>query len=140
MSFTLIDSYKHYGLSIYRDTDSDKEYAVGTEEEINAAAREYILETLWAFNAEFIYNHIPIVKYDRNEKHTIAAIKMLQEKLDERANEIVRLLLGDNLESFIEEAIDCDGVGHFLASYDEVELESDEVEGLPVGLIAFRLN
>lgn len=137
MSFTLSSS-KYYGLSIY--TDSDEEYAVGTEEEVNAAAREYILETLWAFNAEFIYNHIPIIKYDRNEKHTIAAIKMLQEKLCEDANEIVRLLLGDALESFIEEAIDCDGIGHFLSPYDGLDIDSDEVEGLPVGLIAFRLN
>lgn len=104
--------YDHHGIPVY--SYDGQEYAVAeTEDAIREAAEESIRETLWAFNAEFIANYIPNI-----DKRGIDAIREMQEKLCESANPIVEALLGDSLEDAIEAAIDADGPGHFLSSYD----------------------
>lgn len=82
------------------------------DEEADKAAKEYCLETVWAFNSDFLSAHIKALGSTE--------IRAIQEKLCEGANEALLKLLDDR-EHFAEDAIKCDGREHFLASYDGEE-------------------
>ena len=100
----------------------NQEYLVLTDEEANDATKDYILDSLWAFNSDFILNHSSL---DNWSARTEKAISKMQESLCEDANEIVKALIAD-MDEFISDAIDADGRGHFLAGYDGEENEEDE--------------
>ncbi len=97
-------------------------YLVLDEEEADQYVRDRILESLWAFNTDFILSHSRIEINETNEDAILKALKQMQEKLCENANPLVRALLDDE-ESFIEDAVEADGRGHFLAGYDNEEHE-----------------
>jgi hypothetical protein len=97
----------------------NQEYLVCTDEEADQEVKENILESLWAFNTDFILSHSKIENYsDRTEK----AFRKMQEELCESANEIVKTIIED-LDEFVEDAISADGRGYFLAGYDGNENE-----------------
>jgi hypothetical protein len=96
----------------------NEEYLVLTEEEAEDRAKTDILDSLWAFNTDFILEHTNIDWNDRIEK----AMKKMQEELCEDANEIVKAMITD-FDQFVQDAIDADGRGHFLAGYDGEENE-----------------
>jgi hypothetical protein len=98
-----------------------EEYLVLTDEEADERAREYILDTLWAFNAEFIASHT----VDGLEDDAIKALREIQSKLCESANSLIKSMIHD-MDHFIEDAISSDGRGHFMSSYDGEENESGE--------------
>jgi len=50
-------------------------------------------------------------------------IRVAQETLDDKCNEYFIRLIGDYYDYFVQEAIDADGAGHFLNSYDGQEYE-----------------
>lgn len=108
-----------YGDNAYDANGS--EYLVLTEDEADELAAERIKESLWAFNAEFISSH---TKHGLDDDQ-IKALKEMQGKLCESANSIVEALIED-LDHFIEDAIRCDGRGHFISSYDGEEYEVGE--------------
>lgn len=124
-------SHTHYGLVIH-DID-DRDYAVGTDEQATAACREYIRDSLWAFRPGFIAKYTP-------DGVDAEVIECLVEKKYEEANEAIARLIGDRLGDFIDDAIKSDGRGHFLAGYDGNEIDSSDVDGLPTGLVAYRIN
>lgn len=95
------------------------EYLVLTEEEAEERAREYIRESLWAFNAEFLVGHMK-VELDAED------IRVIQEKRCESCNEMMLALVGDNLEDLMDDAIASDGRGHFINTYDFEENESGD--------------
>jgi len=100
----------------------NQEYLVCTDEEADQEVKENILDSLWAFNTEFILRHSKIECIsDRTEK----AFKKMQMELCESANEIVKAIIED-LDEFVEDAISADGRGHFLSSYDGTENEIEE--------------
>lgn len=99
-------------------------YLVLDEEEADQYVRDRILESLWAFNAEFILSHSRIDVDETNEDDILKALKSMQEKLCENANPLVRALLADE-ENFIEDAVEADGRGHFLSNYDSQENETN---------------
>jgi hypothetical protein len=94
------------------------EYMVLTEDKANEKAKEYILDSLWAFNSSFIIQHSKVLDYDKGSEQIIKAI---QEQC-ENGNEAMKKLI-DNLDEFVEEAIEADGRGHFLNTYDGQEHE-----------------
>ena len=98
-----------------------QEYMVLTDSEADERAKEDILESLWAFNTNFILSHTDINWDERTEK----AIKKMQSELCEDANEIVKAMIKD-LDEFVEDAISADGRGHFLNRYDGEENEEGE--------------
>jgi hypothetical protein len=125
--------WKHYGLDVY-EVDGE-EWAVGTDAQATRAAREDILDHLWAFNASFIGRLVGLT--DAEEK----ALEKMQRDLSEDANALVRRIVGErNIDKLVREAIREDGRGHFLSGYDGEERESDEIEGLPKGKFAYRQN
>lgn len=105
-----------------------EEYRVLTEYEADEAARAYIDDSLWAFNADFILEHSKVSRYDEQTfNRTVKALERMQELLCEDANAIVEALIED-LGDFEDEAIDSDGRGHFLAMYDGEENETEDGE------------
>ena len=93
------------------DFDSEH-YLVYTDEEADEAVRENIEEMVWAFNASFLQAHTGV---DAN------AIEKIQE-MCESANEPLTAMLKD-FDHFVNDAVSCDGRGHFLAPYDHEENE-----------------
>ena len=97
-------------------TYGQNSYLVLTDEEATERCKDYIKHTLWAFNPAFIQEYVSI---------DIKTLEKISE-LCESANPIIKNLLGENLDDFMESAIQCDGRGHFLSSYDGEEHEEDE--------------
>lgn len=91
----------------------DDNYLVLTKEEADEAAKEYIEESVWAFNAEFICGY---------GSKLIPMVKAYQEKECEGANDAILELITD-LDDFTRRAIKADGRGHFMNSYDGREHE-----------------
>jgi len=111
-------------VSSYNDCSFESgnaEYLVLTDEEADEKTLEYIKDTLWAFNADFIVcnSNMP------NEQNLINSIKKMQHELCEDANPLIEALIED-IDDFVESAIQADGRGHFLSGYDGEEIEEDE--------------
>ena len=93
-----------------------EEYMVLTDVEAQNLAYDSMDDTLWAFNASFLYGY---TLNNIEQEH----IEKIQE-LYEDANPIIRALLGDDKERMFDDAIGCDGRGHFLNTYDGDEIEA----------------
>ena len=98
-----------------------QEYFVLTNEEADEKAKDYILDSIWAFNTEFIARHTTA---DLNER-AIKSLRKMQEELCESVNGLIKSMIND-LDYFVEDALSCDGRGHFMSSYDGAENEQDE--------------
>lgn len=92
------------------------EFLVLDDQEADEKAKEYIEDSLWAFNPSFLSGETGLP-----EEVFIA----LQEKCED-ANDTIIELLGNKLDDFVENAVSCDGRGHFLPSYDGTENETAE--------------
>ena len=93
----------------YRYAGTD--YFVGTYEAAVEAVKEYIKESAWAFNANFLAAFCDIPE---------EVFTALQDKC-EGANEAVLTCIeraDGGLDEFTEQAISADGIGHFLNSWD----------------------
>jgi len=120
-------TYDHYGLEVY--SLGDKEYAIGDDKEADKVCTEYIKDTAWAFNADFILGQCGL-PFSGAE-----SLKSMQEKSCEGANDFILALIEKTcgIEDFTESAISADGRGHFLSPYDGEENE----EG---GYFIYRIN
>lgn len=101
-----------------------REYAVFTDEEADYATKSNILDSLWAFRPHFILRHTAFygtstIEADEAFEESLA---ILQERACEDANPVVRALIRD-IDEFVQDAIEADGRGHFLALYDGEEHE-----------------
>ena len=105
--------YDYYNLPVF--TIGGAEYAIASDEdEANEACKEYIKETIWAFNADFLSNHISSLDAED--------IDALRQNKCESMNEALRKLV-DDFDAFVDDTISSDGLGHFLSSYDGECLE-----------------
>lgn len=112
----------------------NQEYFVLTDEEADEKAAEEIKNSLWAFNADFIIQHCKNYNNMDNFEYN-AAIESLQEAQEhscESLNGLVYALI-DDIDEFIQDAINADGRGHFISYYDGEENEEN-------GLYIYRLN
>ena len=105
------------------------DFLVLTDKEADEKCKDYIKDTLWAFNTSFILEHMRGYKNtnDFEDRCITNALSKLQEDLCESANPLIERLI-DDLDEFVKDAVDADGRGHFLASYDGDEREV-EVDG-----------
>ena len=104
------------------------EYKVLTDEEADETAKDEILNSLWAFRAEFVLHH---TAFYEDSTHTedqafIEALQDLQGRIAESATPIVKALIKD-LDEFASDAIDADGRGHFISWYDGREHEQNDL-------------
>ena len=113
-----------YGESTY--TIDGEEWLIVSSADAIELAHESIKELVWAFKASFLSSFTGIDK---------AVFEALSEKC-EGGNEAILSLIEANggFSSFAEEAISCDGLGHFLSPYDGEEIRLDNE------YMAFRMN
>lgn len=100
-----------------------REFLVCSDKGRDQEARNYIRESLWAFNADFIAAH---ARGDLGH-NAEEALKAAQEKLCEGANELVFSMIR-SFRKLADDAIRADGHAHFLNTYDGNE---DEIEIAP---------
>lgn len=98
-----------------------REYMVLTDEEAYQAASDYINDFVWAFNSNFIIEHSNVLDYDNASEKVVKAI---QDQC-ESGNEAMKKLIND-MDEFVQDAIDADGRGHFLNTYDGEEYEAKD--------------
>lgn len=98
------------------------ELLILTEEEANERAADYIRETLWAFNANFLWKYMP-------EGLAADDIEALRGDRCESVNDAFLALVGDNFDRLVEDAIAADGRGHFLNSWDGEEYDLEDESG-----------
>mgnify|MGYP003132135936 FL=1 len=91
----------------------DEDYLVLTDEQADDWVREDIEQMVWAFTPSFLSAHTGYVDED--------VFKWLQQKC-EGANDAIMSMIKD-FDAFVEDAVACDGRGHFLAGYDGIEHE-----------------
>ena len=117
-------AFAHYDAGSFGFADYDEaqnnidseDCLVYTDEEADKAVRDYIEESVWAFTPSFLRAHT-----DHRARVTVEAIAKLQE-MCESANEPLKAMIKD-FDAFVEDAVSCDGRGHFLAPYDHEENE-----------------
>ena len=88
------------------------------KDSVRKAVKEEIKQSVWAFVPSFILPYI-------DENIELRDLEKMQKELCEGANEIVLSLIGNRLDDFIDDAIEADGAGHFLAQYDHKEIKSN---------------
>ena len=92
------------------------EYAVAAnEEEADNATRQYIEDSICYFNSSFLAEHSDVPE----EVFEFLANKGFFN------NEAYKSMIYD-MDDFVDDAIDADGRGHFLGSYDGKEYEIGE--------------
>lgn len=106
------ERFNHYGLRVF--SVGRAEYAIGTDLECDEACKAYTLEALWAFNSEFLANYTVL---------TADELDSLRGDRCEDCNAAIVALVGDDIDELVEDAIGCDGRGHFLADYDGYEYD-----------------
>ena len=106
------------------EMEDGSEWLVLDEDEANELAREEIEDSLWAFNPNFIVRHMG--NWDKlttkQESDLIGALGQIQGSLCENCNPLVAAIIED-MDEFVYDAIASDGRWHFLARYDDVEVE-----------------
>ncbi len=105
----------------------DAEFVVHTDEEADNACREYIYDSIEYFNASFLSKYMDL---------DMEAIETLQKSSVRDLGKIFHKLIGA-FDDFVEEAINTEGRGHFLASYD---FEENEVEVNGTTYYIYRTN
>ena len=116
--------YNHYGLTILEV--GNNEYAIGTEDEADEATHEYIEGSVWAFNADFLASMTDM---------PCEIFEALQPQCESSNDPILACIEKTcGINEFVEEAINCDGRGHFLSSYDGCETEIHD------DLFMYRIN
>ena len=95
----------------YTITNGNEKYEVDLYDNAIERAKEYITENLWAFNINFIGAHSKL------NSAALEALDKSRQEICEDANDLVKAVITD-LDYFCEDAIRCDGLGHFLSSYD----------------------
>lgn len=115
----------------YDELDFDgQECVLCTYEEAEKRAKDYILDTVWAFNASFISSHSGI------DSDIIAAVQA-NDKCESN-NDLLLKIINDK-DYFVSDAIVCDGLGHFLNTYDgECQELGKDKQG--VYWVAYRTN
>ena len=103
----------------------EKEYLVLTNQEAQERTEQEISQLLWAFRPEFLINYIDVEIDESDRKTVIESIRNIQEEMCESANAIITLLVKNKLKQLMDDAIVSDGRGHFLATWDGKEEETE---------------
>jgi hypothetical protein len=94
------------------------EYRVLSDDEADAACKEYVEESLWAFNPGFLSEETGIDD----------SVFMALANRCEGANDAIRSIVDGScgIDSLVDSAVSADGRGHFLSGYDGKEQEHDD--------------
>lgn len=128
-------------LSEVEEMDADEErdgYIVLTDEEADEKAKEYILNSVWAFTPSFLSGETGI------DQKVFEAVQS-NGRCEDNNDAILSMI--DDEDAFVEAAIGADGRGHFLSMYDGNEheetvktSEADEETEKHVKFFIYRIN
>ena len=106
----------------------DGEYMVLTEEEADNESYNNIVESLWAFNSEFIIEMCGFTS-------GVESLRTMQRNSCEDCNEFIKAMIDGTcgMNNFVESTIESDGRGNFLSQYDGEENEFG-------GYFIYRIN
>ena len=90
----------------------NQDYLVYADEDADEAVREEIEESLWAFTPSFLSAHTGV-----DEEVFVA----LADRCEVNNDSYKRMI--KDFDAFVDDAVACDGRGHFLAPYDHEENE-----------------
>ena len=95
-----------------------REYRVLTDEEADEAATDYIRESVWSFNAYFLaqFTGLPVAMFEAIQDQCEGANDAILECIERFGS----------IKDFVQAAIEDDGRGHFLSSYDGEEVAFEE--------------
>jgi len=93
------------------DFDSE-DYLVLTDEEADEAVREDIEEMVWAFTPSFLSAHTGVDE---------EVFEALADRCEDNNDSYKRMI--KDFDHFVDDAVSCDGRGHFL----DVNLEENEI-------------
>lgn len=96
------------------------EHYIMTLDETYEAVKEYMEQTIWAFNADWLVTYCP-AGVDAE------MIRMLQEQCEDSNEQILKLVGGIN-DHIVGDAMSADGFGHFLNSYDGKGVEIKDLD------------
>ena len=107
-------SYDHYDMPIIESETEPGEYAIAFTDEIaDYAAKQYIEDSLWAFNASFLAEMTDLPE---------EMFSGLQDKCEGANDAFLKVVQSTcGLDTFVDVAIAADGRGHFMSSYDDDE-------------------
>ena len=113
----------HENGGIYFQVVDGMEYLVLTDGEADQMSQEYIEDSLWSFNADFILETCGL----DSSSNVSRSLRKMQEDSCEGCNDFIRALVDGTcgIDEFVDQAIIADGRGHFLSSYDGEEGEQD---------------
>lgn len=128
-----LQRWDHWGLPVI-NIGGSQDMAIGTDVLADRAVYMEIMESLWAFNTEWLAQH---------SRRSYEFIHALQAR-HEAGNDAIRATIR-NKKKFVEDAVAADGRGHFLSSWDGSEHTLDDyfvrVEDLPAEVLrALRIN
>ena len=103
----------------YNTEDYNNDYLVLTDEEADEKAKEYILDSVWAFTPSFLAS---FTGFD------IEVFEAIQNNGRCESNNAAILSMIEDEDDFVSDAISADGRGHFMSTYDGEENE-EEVNG-----------
>lgn len=114
----IISPHSYYGLTCY--SRGREEYAVGTGEQADNAAIKSCKERLWSFQTRFILAQCGL------SMELAVYLERFQADKCEDANPVLAELIkkcmrGGGVREFCRKAIEADGRGHFLSSWDDEE-------------------
>ena len=124
-------TWEHYRLPVLDLADG--EYAVALSDEVaDSAAKEYIENSLWAFNSSTLEELTGIP----NEMFSA-----VQETRCESSNDAIRICVDATcgIESFVDNMLRSDGRGFYLAIYNSEEIEH-YFEGENNAVYLYRVN
>lgn len=93
----------------------NEDWLVLTDEEADDHTKDYIEDSLWAFNASFLAGQTGL------PESAFFSLNDACENGNETIMQMIQATCG--IDSFVEAAISADGRGHFLARYDHEERE-----------------
>lgn len=98
----------------YNTEDYNNDYLVLTDEEADEKAKEYILDSVWAFTPSFLAS---FTGFD------IEVFEAIQNNGRCESNNSAILSMIEDEDEFVSDAISADGRGHFMSTYDGEENE-----------------
>lgn len=128
-----IEPKSHWGLDIYHMQDGTA-WAVGDWAACYEAASKAAYESLWDTDPEVFARFIILNQYDKE------SIVEMQEVAGHKCNNLLAKLLGNQLNKCVDFMIRDKGFAHYLDLIDGKEFESDTIQGLPPGLLAYRVD
>ena len=124
---------EHIGVDLYEAESyiDSEDYLVLTDEQADEAVREEIEEMVWAFTPSFLSAHTGVDK---------EIFEALADRCEDN-NESFKRMIKD-FDEFVEDAVACDGRGHFLAGYDgdENEVTYKSIDNIVTTYYIYRRN